>query len=138
MAQYTVTHTCGHAETVNLVGPHVQRERTLDRYESHRCLNCTRSAELEQAATADLPSLTGTDKQVPWATTIRAKGLSAIAAWLDDFEAQCVAHNSPAAEVERARALYHGLRDTVIGQTAAKWWIDHRFDDARGLLKAVK
>jgi hypothetical protein len=90
MAKYDVTYSCGHKGTVQLVGPTIQREYKLKWFsESGLCEDCykaakekEREAELarrqeaaERAAALaevqELPTLTGTEKQVAWANTIR-------------------------------------------------------------------
>ncbi|WP_129586206.1 hypothetical protein [Sphingomonas montana] len=58
------------------------------------------------AAHLDLPTLVGSDRQVSWATTIRAKRLAAI--------------------VSAAVANDLAGRSAWMRLTDAKWWVDHR------------
>lgn len=86
MAQYNVDHSCGHSHTHNLVGKHKQREWRLERLAHESCPACQeieRQAEHERqnrvaaaaSAALELPPLTGSEKQVAWATTIRVQFL---------------------------------------------------------------
>lgn len=77
MAKYEINHTCGHTETVQLYGNHTERERKIEWLESQECPACRRKKELEEAekinSGLELPELEGSEKQIAWATTIRAK-----------------------------------------------------------------
>lgn len=68
MAKYTVTHTCGHTETVQLFGAEKERKRRLDWMRGQDCAACKAAAVNRDN---DLPALVGTDKQVAWAADIR-------------------------------------------------------------------
>lgn len=120
MAQYQVTHTCGHSETVQITGTdvHGERARRAAWLESLPCLDCQHEAQRAQAAaeTADMPALTGSPRQVAWATTIRASIMREIAEQQtrQDETGQPTPPNIAAA-IARLRAT-----------TAAGWWIDHR------------
>lgn len=70
-----------------------------------------------QAATAALPPLSGSPKQIAWAITIRAEMLSVARAAVAEFAGEM--HAEGLARVERGLAR---LEQT----TEAKWWIDHR------------
>ena len=83
MAQYSIDHSCGHTQTQHIYGTNSkgQRERMADWLARGLCTDCyeaQRAAEYaEQTAqakrgTAHLPALTGSDKQIAWAETIRA------------------------------------------------------------------
>jgi hypothetical protein len=90
MAKYYITFSCGHTGTIDLVGKGSERERKLSWYQSggvcSECFKAQREADKivkEQqkqeengsaAANAEamgLSALTGTEKQIAWATTIR-------------------------------------------------------------------
>lgn len=82
MAKYTVTYHCGHEGTVNLYGKSKEREKTLAYLQTLPCPDCERKAAsaahevenrkaMEFAKEQNLPTLVGSEKQVPWATTIR-------------------------------------------------------------------
>ena len=66
----------------------------------------------------NLPSLTGSDKQIEWATAIRAKSIAFV-------EANYVA-KAQAGKADAFRAVIRkGLYDA---ETTASFWIDNRFD----------
>ena len=83
MAKYTVTRACGHDEVVVLFGKGRDREWRLENVEpSKLCTECyqvelarQREKENQEAAEAakemSLPELTGSEKQVTWAETLR-------------------------------------------------------------------
>ena len=86
MGKYTITHTCGHNAQHQLFGKEEARERTLAWRAKGICPICyaaEQSANVD-AASADLPELTGSEKQVAWARKIRVKVLKQV----DDFAAQ--------------------------------------------------
>lgn len=110
-----ITHACGHMQDHHINGFTNQRERKkrwLASTQCRSCFNTQKQAERADAAAQvglaiahlALPALTGTDRQVSWAETIRAQRLAA-----------CIASGSNGDIVEAFRAV----RD-------AKWWIDHR------------
>lgn len=106
MGRHTITHSCGHDETITLSGPRSEQDRKAAWMADRACYDCQR-AERNATAAADSaaqgwPSLTGTEKQVAWATTIRAEMIETL---LIDSDA-----------------------DVLIQQTEASWWIDHRHE----------
>jgi len=137
MAQYTVNHSCGHDQTHQLYGKHKDRERKIEWLQDQPCTDCwkseqekSRAAENAQAkvdnAAAGLPALTGSDRQIAWAESIRAKALVEIgedakkliallpgSGWSDVAQA----------EVRDALAL---IASEPARQTEARWWIDRR------------
>ena len=62
MAKYTIHHTCGHEDVVQLYDPNKEREKRIEWLESQPCLEC----RLE--GTEDLK---GSEKQRAWAGEIR-------------------------------------------------------------------
>jgi hypothetical protein len=112
-----ITHACGHEQAHHLTGFASQQERKVRWLRTTTCRPCFiagRKAEQAQAAERDgaaiahldLPALVGSDRQVGWATTIRAGRMAALVT---------------ASATGEAVALH---RLTAI--TEAKWWIDHR------------
>ena len=126
MAKYNVTRSCGHDEIVNLVGKHSQREWRLENVEpSKLCYECyqqklaeERERENREAAEAakdmHLPVLTGTEKQVAWAETIRQQLLADIDVFI----------------YKRTRGEMNpqllGALEQVKSRAEARWWIDNR------------
>lgn len=114
MAQYTISHTCGHSAVHVLFGKHADRERTIKCREQDVCPDCYKTQQDQNVATAsaDLPGLTGSEKQVAWARKIRVKLLAEI----DAFEAQ---HKPNATRWSVARKH-------LTGKDSASFWIDNR------------
>ncbi len=153
MAQYTVTYSCGHSDTVQLYGPTKDRERKIAWFEkSGRCASCYRALkaaerveqekanEAENIASADanlvagLPALTGSEKQIAWAETIRAK---ALAAPLNAPRTAKPATQDKADQlgitIEALTAILQGIQDAGAAarnrletESSAKWWIENR------------
>lgn len=77
MAKYTITHECGHTEVVALFGKSSERDRRIKWLESRPCRDCLRNSEIERAKVQGeefgLPGLTGSEKQIAWAITIRSR-----------------------------------------------------------------
>ena len=84
MSIYKITHSCGHTVEHQIYGTNVhgEREKKAAWLESRLCYDCYKQAEAEKAAKAsedaNLPELTGSEKQIAWATDIRAKAAFAI------------------------------------------------------------
>lgn len=73
--------------------------------------------ETAQAATATLPPVVGSEKQVAWAITIRADLLALARAAIAEFDGEM--HAEGRARVARGLEALERTRE-------AKWWIDHR------------
>lgn len=80
-------------------------------------------AEQAQAQTSGLPELTGSEKQINWATTIRAKFFAV----LDDYTPQFMAIAVPGKE-DAVKAMLDQYRDLLTSKTDCRYWIDNRDD----------
>lgn len=124
MAIESITHTCGHITRENLVGPMADRARRAEWLAAQPCTECKRAAELDaaRAQTADMIMLTGSEKQVAWATTIRAAAIAAV----DTLLAGAALNANQQAAIDALR-----------GQASAKFWIDNRVNsgNAHGWLR---
>lgn len=81
--KYEITYSCGHEGVVDIVGPAKDRQWKLARKESGLCPECfkkQKEKELEEtkkkSAAFGWPALTGTEKQIAWATDIRYRTLT--------------------------------------------------------------
>lgn len=112
-----ITHACGHEQIHYISGFTSQQERKTRWLETTKCRNCfvaIKQAEQMEAAVRDgaaiahlnLPLLAGSDRQITWATAIRAGRLGALVAGPVTGEGQSW--------------------ETCVLVTDAKWWIDHR------------
>lgn len=112
-----ITHACGHEQAHYLTGFASQQERKARWLQTTTCRPCyIAGKKAEQAEAAhqndaaivhlDLPALVGSERQVGWATTIRAGRLATLVAKPVTCETEALRH--------------------CIALTDAKWWIDHR------------
>lgn len=142
MAWEYVTHACGHEVRHQYYGKTRDRKWQMQRDAQKLCEECyraqlekERAAENEAAAAAaqeqGLPALQGTPKQIAWAETIRAKGLTALDRAASEIAEQVkidVAEGRVSPEAVDAVQL---ACDAVIGGwvalTDAGAWIDARF-----------
>ena len=125
--EHRIAHACGHEQAHYIPGFATQQARKANWLRTTKCRACfaadKRLAQAENAATdaaaiadLDLPALIGSERQVSWASTIRARRLAVLlSAEVGD------------SQNERPCQLV----------TDAKWWIDHRdLDDAALLAQA--
>lgn len=175
MAKYQVTFSCGHTETVQLFGKTKDRERWIKWAEENKlCQDCWQAAKEEQRQQATaaaieenisygLPSLTGSEKQVAWAETIRAEMVQKIEQAMENLMKRLTSLADPAraGHLERAESVARDegfesfadfvdcskeAADAIMGTTSAHWWIESRNnsvvvmlqDGARGVAKARK
>ena len=122
-----ITHACGHEQVHYLAGFPSQQERKARWLGTTTCRTCFAAAKRSEQADAaardtatiahlTLPALLGSERQVGWATTIRASRLAVIVA------------------EQGADASQHACLEV----TDAKWWIDHRdLPDADLIAKAT-
>jgi hypothetical protein len=128
MAKYRITRTCGHPETLQIAGPVAGRDRQAE-YESGRlCYECYKAEQAKQRTAASqtaaeaakasgLPSLTGSDKQVAWAETIRAVAVQSLNALRPMLQA---------APDRKAADIAIGIIDATLARTSAHDWIESR------------
>jgi len=132
--RYTVTHSCGHTADHKLTGPQRYREYKLRKLAEDLCPACEEAERSKRNAEAaarnremGLPPLTGTEKQVAWAESIRAR----IMKELDDELAAGLAAGEQITEEGQM------LIDTLMAQTEARWWIDARHFSIRSLMELL-
>lgn len=142
MAKYKVKMSCGHVETVELFGKTADRDRKIAWLEEHgECSACYKArikaekaaktaAAAEKAAEENLPELTGSEKQVNWAITIRAQKLA-------DLD-KMAASNTTADDAQRRRneIACKAARNVLANKTDSRFWIDNRNVEARKLIAA--
>ena len=120
MAKYIINHTCGHQVTVQLYGAYKERERRIAYLETCECEEC-RKAKANAAAEAakaerGLADLTGSEKQIAWANTIRENAYKCIDMLLEF------------ATNDQAKQMMSNWRNRMDAETTAKWWIDNRYN----------
>lgn len=122
-----ITYTCGHEGIVQLYGKSIDRDRKKTWLEHNAlCPDCQKKQReketqkvLASTANLDLPALTGSRKQIEWASGIRAKKIQEAEAFLDS--------KLPKEIQGKANQFYHWY----ISHTEASWWIDHRYDSPK-------
>jgi hypothetical protein len=124
---------------VQLYGPGKERDRKIEWYENDAvCPDCYREQKQqekseqiakanEQASTylatrPDLPPLTGSEKQISWANTIRA----GILADAEKYQEGIAKSQHTGEGIEIVRRLYPVFYSELCAQKSAKWWIDNR------------
>lgn len=133
MAKYDVKFSCGHTETIQLVGKIKERERRIEWLENHGlCSECYEAEKkrqfeeqnkkaAEEAKEYGLPELSGTEKQVAWGNTLRKQWIekveSEIRTWITDDESR---------DEEVRKALKRVVEEHLINTVDARWWIDNR------------
>ena len=139
--QTTITHTCGHTETVQMYGSSSERDSKAAWLAGKPCQECQRNAQQAQATESaqaqGLPALVGSEKQVAWALTIRAEQLGKVAAMRKEFEAIGRKQNVTEDVMATQMGQFDALVAKLTAQTAAAWWIDRRSNSAQSLLKDV-
>ena len=145
MAKYQVTYRCGHTDTVGLFGSAKQRENKLTWLETSLCTECWKAQQAADAANKaramELPELTGTEKQVNWAQSIRIKLLDDVEFFLSELE-RCnkSAVKSGKGTQEQLDAINEKIAKVegmIKQQSEAKWWIDHRFDTGKIIVTEI-
>lgn len=142
MAQWNITHICGHNETHQLYGPGKDRTQRAKWLETTLCSDCYKaeqerqkieSAQIaaEENKESGLPALEGTDKQITWAETIRAK----IKAEMDSIISQIVTTEPQTSEQTQSKEWAIEDAKIILRQKKAAYWIDNRGMTARSLLK---
>jgi hypothetical protein len=140
MAKHTITHKCGHAVVHNITGPMKNRPWQVERLKGQVCRECYIAGINEAAAVAaaeqGLPRLTGSEKQVAWATTIRDELLGRCEGWIkktiEMAEGKATDEDLARFREETGKAL-----ETLKSKTSASWWIDHRGDSSVDLINGV-
>lgn len=118
-----VTYKCGHVAEVQLFGKMEDREKKIAWYATIDCPECQAEAKAEEAKAAGLPELTGSEKQIAWALSIRQK-------FVDEVEAIKTETLSKIRE-EKAEwfvSQADKAKQNHLQKTEAKYWIDNRFD----------
>lgn len=131
MATYTVTRACGHKEKINLSGKADRRQWMLENVEKQKICYFCYQKELqekrenenkkaaEEARKMELPELTGTEKQIAWAETIRLSVLKKTEEVLDNVPEK-------KKQLEEYGHFLQGIAE-IEKQAKASWWIEHRF-----------
>ena len=137
--KYTITHSCGHEEQVELFGKAADRDRKVAAMESEPCSEC----RAKEAHVDGLPDLEGSPKQVAWAGDIRKQFIVRWAENLEKFAQNAEAGRKKMEEkkaagenvekyetqykkiteaLEKAQRIFGGIKK----ETSASWFIENR------------
>jgi len=144
MAYYSGTFSCGHEGRVDIIGPGKDREWKRERAFSGLCPECYRKFKAEQREAANekaaeeskemsLPELTGTEKQVAWANTIRVEYLNKILEVINDSCSDNFEDNDKSEKDEYRAKRIAPIDFLIQNHTDARFWIDNRQGSYRSI-----
>ncbi len=127
----TITASCGHTTVTQIYGGTKKRAAEIAALSARLCpecyqaeINAERSAKTEaaRAQNVGLPALTGSEKQIAWAETIRAKLIPDLVA----IRKRVAIEDADTPERARLIDLANEIISSAINCAEAKFWIDHR------------
>jgi hypothetical protein len=132
MEELGVRHTCGHVVTYTITDDRTTEGRSVEELEAQGCWECRKARfiaekqaqveRLQQAgASAGLPQLRGTPKQVAWAMTIRERMLGEAVAFLRNPSGRFDDGYMPDDEGLVVQAL-----QCLMEASNAEWWIGQK------------
>lgn len=145
MAWFYGEYTCGHEGRTNVVGPTKNRQYIADRNFAKMCPDCyekhiaeeREKANIEaekKAAEMELPILSGSEKQITWANTIRQDAINKLETSVIYYSKE---DNFFKISQERGKSKFFGAKEystleflqwILKNKTTAKFYIDNRFD----------
>ena len=145
MAKYTIDHTCGHQGIHDITGPERERPARRSRTPERECPDCqnatrarTNAASAQDNSEAGMPPLTGSEKQVAWAESIRADICWRTEEWIAEMVEKAGKAGTPQSELEQGEARRRSLYQKIRAMNQASWWIDHRSDQVPRILKEME
>lgn len=145
MAWHYGTFSCGHEGRVNIIGPTKDRQWKADKKFSGMCEECykkyleqKRAEEnkdaLEATLDMDLPELTGTEKQVAWANTIRINLYNELNEYKEEMKCKRIClwfkENMQIKSVDEFEEMLSYFDDALdfymLNTVKASTWIDNR------------
>lgn len=119
MALTHVTYKCEHSDNIQIYGTNVHGERDAKAawYNTISCPTCKKAEAVKWCADNGCATLTGSDKQISWAETIRREVIAGL-----ELAAGEIPADAPEAEHQQARDII----DKAKAETRASWWIDNR------------
>lgn len=121
MGKYDIKYACGHEDVVELFGKESERQRKLEWLATQDCPKCKKQQKIdlrkEQIINFDLPSLSGSEKQIEWAIELRGRVIDSM---IDEYNKS----SDEEAKKKVKTAFFKGLSK----KTDSKYWIDRRDD----------
>lgn len=138
MSLETLTYRCGHAEIAQLYGAHAEREKRIAAAARVACAACRVEVAKMQAELMGLPALTGSNKQIAWASDVRLKLLAGIPEVAENLATAWVAATPEKREAFADQvAASRAAMVTIRAATSAKWWIEQRDHTAQQVVGAM-
>lgn len=138
MAKIQAIHTCGHTEEYKIAG-RKNEAYWQSRYEAEACWECRKAEENIKAQLANqsngLPALSGSEKQIAWAETLRMKSLKSIEQFIDDARKLGERQGVDQAQIDEGIGKLQAAADKIKGVALASWWIDRRDHTAQEFLR---
>jgi hypothetical protein len=130
MAWHYGTFSCGHEGRVNITGPTKNRDWIAEKKFSGLCPECyekhleeerekANTEAAEKAKEMELPELTGSEKQVAWANTLRQKLIDTVENKIETFGTR------KGGSLKLINEIFNYI---LTNKTEAKWFIDNRYD----------
>ena len=138
---YSGTFSCGHEGKVNIIGKAKDREWKIERAFSNMCPDCYKKwleeehqrknkEAMEEAKEMDLPELTGTEKQIAWANTLRKKFVDTVEDRIESLKTK----NAP----KKTKRYQETLDHILLTKTEAKYYIDNRYQLVEDVIDSFK
>lgn len=152
MGTYAGTHSCGHPGEIRIVGcSKKDRDWRFENYFSQECPDCKRKAldekmdvefaEAQQSATQkELPTLSGTEKQIRWATILRHQRIGQFEEFIKKCEDTININISNGFKKEaddqkqQLSSMQYVIDYILQHKTSAKFFIDCRDDSVRSIV----
>jgi len=151
MSWYYGTYSCGHEGRTNIVGKTKDREWKAERHFEGLCTECweiekqrkfdeANAKAAAEAAEYGLPDLTGTEKQVAWANTLRQNWISEAEKWIVYSEGRLDRgrfknHPEEAEQLKKGiAAMKVAMEARLLEEASARFWIDNRHETVNGFL----
>lgn len=134
--EFTVSRLCANSADANS-----WKQWAAEHYDT--CRECyfeaQRQEEAKEAAEDSLPELEGSEKQIAWALSIRAKFAKEIKTFIANAEASLEAlkasgEATPAHSAQLAKCRKVAAK--MLSETSCRWWIDNRNTSALRLFDA--
>lgn len=127
-----VTYSCGHTGWADIYGNRAHKERMLYAIENYSlCPECEAKKRAEDSAKAadeakekGLPALSGSEKQIAWAETLRQKAWDAVQNCLQMYYMYDKRKANP--DLAEDVQLLDGAVDWYFGHTESRWYINNR------------
>lgn len=153
MAKYHGTHVCGHEGIACVIGPIKDRQWKIDKYFERKCPDCEQQ-EREQkikkenyearkkSEEMELPQLTGTEKQIAWANTLRLQFVeleTMYSSIKQEISWYLYENNMDASIVSNVKDdMIFLVKDKIISeQKTSSFWINHRCDIKKEFIKQI-